>query len=977
MKRKIFALFGSLFVASLLITSCHPSDNPTSMTSSTSNQTTTSTTTTNTSTTSTTTATTSTTTTSTTTGTTTTTTTTTSIETYYESVILDSVGGKVTQDKSKALVGEVITYTATPDEGYSVKGIKVNNEIKTVDSNNQVKVSMPEGGLTAEGLFEVIPPTLYDVNIIESVGGTLTASLMKAEVGEEITFTLKADEGYEVTGLLINDESVTLTADNTYTTTMVEGGLKAQGQFSELPPVPQVYKVTIKDTTGGTVTASPMEGLVGDKIQFRLQANEGYEIKGLIVNNVTKEFTTTVYETTMVEGGLTVQGVFTMKAAEQYTSTIIPSEGGSVSVDKESAIAGETITYTLTANIGYKAKAIIINEKEYQLEENTTTYTTTMAEGGNKVQGVFEKLEDRFTKIYFVDKQWWHKDAAETYIYVWNSKDTSIENVWPGEKMNHDIWDPFYQDGAGRNLRYFEFNTTLYDSFKFVRIKNAFDKETTEFNESEYYLGAETDDLSFNSTTTLYELSDDAKWKDSTDEALRGYAEVTASSYDDGVWSPMRKSYASTISEVTGGSVTASENETKYGQPVTYTATPDENYKVLGIKINDKEYPVDENNQVTVNMPLNGNKVEGMFEKQQDKIVRIYFVDKTWWHQGGAATFVYAWDSNDETNKIDNVWPGEIMSHDIWDPFYQDGAGRNLRYFDLNTTLYDSFKFVRMNSEFDKETQDWHDTSIGYWGAQTSDIKFDETTTLYELSDDAKWYNFDDGKSKDYAEVTAKAYVDTDWQPMRESYTSTITEVTGGTVTVSADEVKYGQTVTYTATPDEGYVAKAIKVNGVEHNVSAANKVTVNMALNGNTVEGIFEKGTAPDPDENIVTIYFIDQGWWNESAAATGIYLFDDDGNPKVAWPGEAMIIAKEYDSTLKRNVWSFEVDVSIYNNLIFVRGEVKDGTFISWNKQTVDIKYEEGKNAYLLCETGDTSKGDEKATVTSGVWDGNYGLR
>ena len=128
--------------------------------------------------------------------------------------------------------------------------------------------------------------------------------------------------------------------------------------------------------------------------------------------------------------------------------------------------------------------------------------------------------------------------------------------------------------------------------------------------------------------------------------------------------------------------------------------------------------------------------------------------------------------------------------------------------------------------------------------------------------------------------------------------------------------------------------------------------------------------------NENLETIYFIDQGGWNDYAAATGIYLFDDDNNPKVAWPGEAMSIAKEYDSTLKRNVWSFEVDVSIYNNLIFVRGEVKDGTFISWNKQTVDIKYEEGKNAYLLCETGDVSNGDEKATVTSGVWDNEYGL-
>ena len=83
-------------------------------------------------------------------------------------------------------------------------------------------------------------------------------------------------------------------------------------------------------------------------------------------------------------------------------------------------------------------------------------------------------------------------------------------------------------------------------------------------------------------------------------------------------------------------------------------------------------------------------------------------------------------------------------------------------------------------------------------------------------------------------------------------------------------------------------------------------------------------------------------------------------------------MSIAKEYDSTLKRNVWSFEVDVSIYNNLIFVRGEVKDGTFISWNKQTVDIKYEEGKNAYLLCEADNGGN----AEVTAGTWDGNYGL-
>ena len=266
-----------------------------------------------------------------------------------------------------------------------------------------------------------------------------------------------------------------------------------------------------------------------------------------------------------------------------------------------------------------------------------------------------------------------------------------------------------------------------------------------------------------------------------------------------------------------------------------------------------------------------------------------------------------------------------------------------------------------MNSEFDKETQDWHDTSIGYWGAQTSDIKFDETTTLYELSDDAKWYNYADDQPKDYAEVTAKAYVDTDWQPMRESYISTITEVTGGTVAASADEVKYGQTVTYTATPNEGYYAVSIIINEEEYKVDNNNQVKINMPIGGVKVSGVFKEGEKPI---ETATIYFITQQWWNKDFANTFVYQFKE--SEKLDTP-EWVSTTWVNDFNDGTKLWKFEFYL---NNDTFTFSRRNGTGDQDWGAQTVDIKYEDGYNCYILTTTEMWTGNGQYATVTKGNW-------
>jgi hypothetical protein len=73
-------------------------------------------------------------------------------------------------------------------------------------------------------------------------------------------------------------------------------------------------------------------------------------------------------------------------------------------------------------------------------------------------------------------------------------------------------------------------------------------------------------------------------------------------------------------------------------------------------------------------------------------------------------------------------------------------------------------------------------------------------------------------------------------------------------------------------------------------------------------------------------TIYCeMSQSWWTADGAAVGIYTWNDNGDPKAAWPGERMTLVEG-----TTDVWSFDLDTEIYHMCIFTRvngeGDVAD---------------------------------------------------
>ena len=95
-------------------------------------------------------------------------------------------------------------------------------------------------------------------------------------------------------------------------------------------------------------------------------------------------------------------------------------------------------------------------------------------------------------------------------------------------------------------------------------------------------------------------------------------------------------------------------------------------------------------------------------------------------------------------------------------------------------------------------------------------------------------------------------------------------------------------------------------------------------------------------------TIYCkMEHAWWTQDGAAVGIYTWDGNSTPKVAWPGERMTLVDG-----ETNVWSFELDTAIYHMCIFIRVNAS-GDIADWGAKTKDLTIPADKNLFTIAAT------------------------
>lgn len=340
--------------------------------------------------------------------------------------------GSVTADKMTAEVGADVTFTVTPDENYSVKSFKVNNDEKQLNDSNQVVVKMVEGGLTVSAEFEINSAA---VTITQADHGSISADKSNAKIGENVTFTVAPEANYVVSSFKVNDADVALDGNNQAVVVMVAGGLNVTASF-ELGS----GTVTIGTIEHGAVTADKMTAKIGEDVTFKITSDTGYDVSSFKVNGsdadyVTKEDSTTgkTYweaKVKMVSGGLTVTAEFKLAvySIEWDTPThgTIAVEGG-----KTSATYGDEVKFIFTPETGYEIKYLTINEEPVQWASDNT-YTTTMGEYGLFVTVQFGLENETITVNAGEHGTIEHKnkaDDSQDYLYG----DTAVVTVTPNE----------------------------------------------------------------------------------------------------------------------------------------------------------------------------------------------------------------------------------------------------------------------------------------------------------------------------------------------------------------------------------------------------------------------------------------------------------------------------------------------------------------------------------------------------------------
>lgn len=237
---------------------------------------------------------------------------------------------------------------------------------------------MPDGDVTIS--VEKNAKT-YEVKQAETTNGKLEISPATAAEGATVTVKVTPDAGY---ALKENGLKVTYTdADNKEQTVEVKAGTEANTYTFAMPAYPvnvsaefvKEYKVTVADTANknGETKVSATAAVEGTEVTVTVKAADNYQLKAdsLTYSYKSGEDTKTEKLTPNAEGKATfkmpaadvkVTAEYVEKKPEAYTVTVNKATNGTVTADKETAAAGDTVTLTVKADETMYSQAVLAED---------------------------------------------------------------------------------------------------------------------------------------------------------------------------------------------------------------------------------------------------------------------------------------------------------------------------------------------------------------------------------------------------------------------------------------------------------------------------------------------------------------------------------------------------------------------------------------------------------------------------------------
>jgi len=150
--------------------------------------------------------------------------------------VLQAQGGSASADPAGGTAGQVITLSATPNDGYELTGFTVQTENGipvTVTGNTFI---LPAANVSVTPHFSLIS---YSVSVTQTANGIITASPTTAHAGETITLSDSPSAGFMLESYNVTWSGGEITVRNN-TFTMPAGDVSVTGTFIRSVPVAQI-----------------------------------------------------------------------------------------------------------------------------------------------------------------------------------------------------------------------------------------------------------------------------------------------------------------------------------------------------------------------------------------------------------------------------------------------------------------------------------------------------------------------------------------------------------------------------------------------------------------------------------------------------------------------------------------------------------------------------------------------------------------
>ena len=208
----------------------------------------------------------------------------------YRIVTDDMIEGAEADCPEQAAAGETVPVLVRPDSDHSIRNVvahyydasleghQIEMEPLVEDENGiHYEFIMPD----ADVAIYVMTEALHDVTVLQSEGGTVTASLDRAGFSDTVALTAEPDEGYSFVDWEIYEESgsqIGVRSDNTFL--MGFEAVTVRAIFERL----QVdHAITLTQSGEGTVVSSAEQAEAGEIVTITASPQSGYRMDRITV----------------------------------------------------------------------------------------------------------------------------------------------------------------------------------------------------------------------------------------------------------------------------------------------------------------------------------------------------------------------------------------------------------------------------------------------------------------------------------------------------------------------------------------------------------------------------------------------------------------------------------------------------------------------------------------------------------------------